>query len=809
MILRFKIRPLILLTYLYTSFVNSNKQIQNTLSPHTLSQNIPNQLYNKIVPPLTNVNITNPILNGSNQKKPNKHTCEAAGCSSYKNIIKNNDNKNNNHDDCLDGFICKKCKKTHAKNSNICFYSNLEGYQNLYEALLEEYTVTPYDDFKIPLNKSSKKKEDNENGETKQGGDENDEGTDDESKDGEKKKKKKKKDDDDESDEDEKGENKKNGDDEDDKKAKKKNNDDEDDDIAFFEKQENINSYQSLNKINEYAKNSVNGNEIKLVENTKHKHSNNKHSQLNALDPFVKNNGFTHYSTNDYSFLFEKNKKSEKIVYKRLKININKYEEYLKSKLNNCGVSNDGMVTIYIKLLLQIVKDKKDIYVDISKQSILNSKTDNKSNHNKNEKQKNDDYSTDDENETESDSDDEDYYGNNKKKLNNLSYLEIQNFGKNNNNSNITQSLKYEDQSFAYKDMQKKLSTNSYHFNEKENKIDKTNKTTLNRPIMKNITKYNFYQKQFGDDSDGDSMGNYYKSKNGFFKSLFSKVYRKKSDDGYDDYDDSSSDDDNEYGDKKKRRFSLFPWKKKKKNKNYSRKNKNYGEEDDDKYSNKKYDEENDDNESRENKKNNKSLIAKGDKKKSKIKAFFSKIKNKILPKKQKLHIEAFFNSIIVKSCKNAIKWEGKMFKKKSLVEVTLKVPVKMKYIEDEPLNFFRSGFETILTCHNCNDIIFNSCVQVYCTKKNEHEQGKDAGVSQTQNKANELASTGGKSPNASQFPYIAGASVLSSLPAYNNNNYYPGNTSMSYYNTYSEGTYNYFSYLVFLFTFLFSFLAI
>ncbi|CAD2106674.1 conserved Plasmodium protein, unknown function [Plasmodium vinckei] len=738
MILRFKIRPLILLTYLYTSFVNSNKQIQNTLSPYTLSQNIPNQLYNKIVPPLTNVNITNPILNGSNQKKPNKHTCEAAGCSSYKNIIKNNDSKNNNHDDCLDGFICKKCKKTHAKNSNICFYSNLEGYQNLYEALLEEYTVTPYDDFKIPLNKSSKKKEDNENGETKQGGDENsekqdesDEGTDDESKDGEKKKKKKKNDDDDESDEDEKESNKKNG-------------DDEDDDIAFFEKQENTNSYQSLNKINEYAKNSVNRNEIKLVEKTKHKHSNNKHNQLNTLDPFVKNNGFTHYSTNDYSFLFKKDKKSEPIVYKRLKININKYEEYLKSKLNNCGVSNDGMVTIYIKLLLQIVKDKKDIYVDISKQSILKSKTDNKSNHSKNEKQKNDDYSTDDENETESDSDDEDYYGNNKKNLNNLSYLEIQNFGKNNNNSNITQSLKYEDQSFAYKDMQKKLSTNSYHFNEKEkNKIDKTNKITLNHPIMKNITKYNFYQKQFGDDSDGDSMGNYYKSKNGFFKSLFSKVYRKKSGDGDDDYDDSSSDDDNEYGGKKKRRFSLFPWKKKKKNTHYSKKNKNYDEEDDDKYSNKKYDEENDDNESRENKKNSKSLIAKGDKKKSKIKAFFSKIKNKILPKKQKLHIEAFFNSIIV-----------------------------------------------------------------YCTKKNEHEQGKDAGVSQTQNKANELASTGGKSPNASQFPYIAGASVLSSLPAYNNN-YYPGNTSMSYYNTYSGGTYNYFSYLVFLFTFLLSFLAI
>ncbi|KEG03035.1 hypothetical protein YYE_01966 [Plasmodium vinckei vinckei] len=777
MILRFKIRPLILLTYLYTSFVNSNKHIQNTLSPYTLPQNIPNQLYNKIVPPLTNGNITHPILNGNGHKKPNKHTCEAAGCSSYKDIIKNNDNKNNNHDDCLDGFICKKCKKTHAKNSNICFYSNLEGYQNLYEALLEEYTVTPYDKGVMIIQRSRMKMMTKVKKVKK------------------KKKKKKNDDDDNESDDDEKDE-------------KKKNSDDEDDDVAFFEKQENVNSYQSLNK-----------NGVEFVEKTKHKHSNNKHSQLNVLNPFVKNNGFTPYSTNDYSFLLKKNKKPEKIVYKRLKININKYEEYLKSKLNNCGVSKDGIVTIYIKLLLQIVKDKKDIYVDISKQSILSSKTGSKSNHSKNEKQKNDEDSTDDE--TENDSDDEDDYGSNKKKSNNYSYLEIQNFG-NNNNSNITQSFKYGEQGFTYKDMQKKLSKNSYNFNEKE--TNKINKISLNNPIIKNVEKYNFYQRQYGDDSDGDSMGDYYKSKSGFFKSLFSKIYRKKSDDDYD----SSSDDDNEDDGKKKRRFSLFSWKKKK-NKYHSKKNKNHDEdEDDDKYSNKKYDEENDendDNESKENKKNNKSLISKSDKKKSKIKAFFSKIKNKILPPKQKLHIEAFFNSIIVKSCKNSIKWEGKMFKKKSLVEVTLKVPVKIKYIEDEPLNFFRSGFETILTCHNCNDIIFNSCVQVsyefrkkkkkkrhskykqkvhvsiqinhnvYCTKKNDHEQGKDAGVSQTQNKPNESGSTGGKPPNASQFPYISGASVLSSLPAYNNNNnYYPGGTSMSYYNTYSGETCNYFT---------------
>ncbi|VTZ66478.1 surface-related antigen SRA, putative [Plasmodium chabaudi chabaudi] len=807
MILHFKIRPLILLTYLYMSFVNSNKHIQNTLSPHTLSQNIQKQLYSKIVSPLTNVNITNPILNGRIHKKDNKHTCEAAGCSSYKNIIKNNDTKNSIHDDCLDGFICKKCKKTHAKNSNICFYSNLEGYQNLYDALLEEYTVTPYDDFKIPLNKSTKKDDDNENGETKQGGDENsekqdedDEGKDDDNKDSGKKKKKKKNDDDDDDESDE-----------DEKETKKKNSNDDDDDIAFFERKENTNSYQSLNKINEYAKNSVNQNGIKLGEKAKHKHSNNKHGQLNVLSPFVKNYGFTPYSTNDYSFLFEENKKSEKIVYKRLKININKYEEYLKSKLNKCDVSNDGMITIYIKLLLQIVKDKKDIYVDISKQSILSSKTENKSHHTKNEKQKNDDDSTDDENESEndSDSDDDDFYGSNKKKSNNYSYLEILNLG-NNNNATTNQPLKYDGQSFPYKDMQKKLSTSSYHLNEKEkNKINTTDKT-----IIQNITKYNFYQERLRDDSDGDSMGNYYKSKNGFFKSLFSKVYRKKSDDEYDDYDsDSSSDDDSEYGGKKRKRFRLFSWKKKNKNKQHSRKNKNDDEEeDDDKYSNKKYDdenEENDDSESKENKKSNNDVIAKDDKKKSKIKAFFSKIKNKILPEKQKLHIEAFFNSIIVKSCKNSIKWEGKMFKKKALVELTLKVPVKMKYIEDEPLSFFRSGFETILTCHNCNDIIFNSCVQVYCTKKNEYEHGKDNEMNQTQNKANDSASTAGKSPNASQLPYIAGASVLSSLPAYQHNNYYPGNTSMSHYNTYSGGICNYFSYLIFLFIFLLSFLAI
>ncbi|CXI51131.1 conserved Plasmodium protein, unknown function [Plasmodium berghei] len=810
MILSFKIKLLILFIYLYMRFVNSNKQIQNTLS-----QNISNQLYRNIVPPLNNVNnISNPFLNGNDKKKDNKHTCEAAGCSSYKNIIKNNDNQNSNFDDCLNGFICKKCKKTHAKNSNICFYSNIEGYQNLYEALLEEYTLTPYDDFKILLNKYNNKKGDENKNDVKKNSDNENDQNDNENDQNDNENEIKKNSDNKNEDEDDDDE------DDEDEKKKKKSNENKDDDIVFFEKKANTNSYQGLNKTNESTKNDENANIVKFIEKTKYKQSKNKHYNFNILEPFEKKKQITQFSTNNYSFLFEKNKKSEKIVYKRLKININKYEEYLKNKLNKCDISNDGMITVYIKLLLQIVKDKNDIYVDISKKSIVNSKEVNKYNNTKTQKQtnnQNDYYATDDndndsdsDSDSESDSDNDEFYGYNKKKSNNYSYLEMLNLMENknnmNNNPNITQ--------FSKSD-KKKLSTNS------ESKQDKNKTSNLmpNYKIIKNITKYNFYQERLTDDLDGDSMGNYYKSKNGFFKSLFSKIYRKKKSEEYDDYDsDSSTDDDNEYDSKqkKKKRYRLFSWKKNKnKNKQTNRANKNYDNdneyEKDDKYSSRRnYREEdddddnnNDDDESKKNQNNNKIDDKQKNQKKSKIKAFFNQIKKKIIPEKQKLHIESFFNSIIVKSCKNSIKWEGKMFKKKSLIEVTLKVPVKIKYIENQPLNFFRSGFETILTCHNCDDIIFNSCVQVYCTKKNEHEQGKDTEINQTQNTPNESVSTVDKLADVSQIPYMAGASVFSHLPVYNHNNYYPGNTSMLYYDSYSEGKNNYFNYFVFFFIFM------
>lgn len=88
-------------------------------------------------------------------------------------------------------------------------------------------------------------------------------------------------------------------------------------------------------------------------------------------------------------------KKEEHVLYRRLKININKYEEYLKSKLNKCHISDDGIATIFIKLILQIVKNKSEIYTDPSKRSILNnnssintSTTKNNNNNNNSNKEK-------------------------------------------------------------------------------------------------------------------------------------------------------------------------------------------------------------------------------------------------------------------------------------------------------------------------------------------------------------------------------------------------------------------------------------
>lgn len=93
----------------------------------------------------------------------------------------------------------------------------------------------------------------------------------------------------------------------------------------------------------------------------------------------INNKGDTYtYSFPKYSFLKEEeriqemvsneknDKKEEHVLYRRLKININKYEEYLKSKLNKCHISDDGIATIFIKLILQIVKNKSEIYTDRS-----------------------------------------------------------------------------------------------------------------------------------------------------------------------------------------------------------------------------------------------------------------------------------------------------------------------------------------------------------------------------------------------------------------------------------------------------------
>ncbi|EWC85668.1 hypothetical protein PFNF54_05335 [Plasmodium falciparum NF54] len=159
-----------------------------------------------------------------------------------------------------------------------------------------------------------------------------------------------------------------------------------------------------------------------------------------------------------------------------------------------------------------------------------------------------------------------------------------------------------------------------------------------------------------------------------------------------------------------------------------------------------------------------------------------------ILPKKQKLHIEAFFNNIIVKSCKNSLKWKGKMFKKRSLIEMTLKVPAKIKYIEDEPLNFFRSGYEVILTCKNCEEILFNSCVQVYCTKtKTENDDKKNK----------KQTNTGATTPS---FTTMASAASFAPLPEYNYQQLYPLNSNWSLSDYFSCDTHTYIKYsLVFL----------
>ncbi|SBT72165.1 hypothetical protein PMLGA01_130021500, partial [Plasmodium malariae] len=381
----------------------------------------------------------------------------------------------------------------------------------------------------------------------------------------------------------------------------------------------------------------------------------------------------------------------------------------------------------------------------------------------------------------------------------------------------------------------------------KEHTIMKEKPTThVNLP---DDLKYTFYQYKMRDDMDGDSMGNYYKSRNGFFKSIFSKVFKRKKseEDGEEDQEEEK-----EKKEKKKKKKWSFPWTRKKKNGENKSEHDEYDDESDEEEnsnsdrkgsgSRKRSEDDEDDGTSsnhtgsrghgrgssggdndeddedgdesmsngsiigskgkKSNGKNNSRNRKKKDrfkKIKTKMKDLFVRVKKNVIPEKQKLHIEAFFNSIIVKTCKDSLKWDGKMFKKQSLVEMTLKIPVKMKYIADKPLDFFRSGYEVILTCRNCTQILFNSCVQVYCTKRMTMKDTKNDGTnasahlhSDVHSAANGAAHStlGGVTSNvvaASAGLYAMGIPDFAPLPTYDyKTQLFPGNinTSTDYYNS-------------------------
>ncbi|CRH03838.1 conserved Plasmodium protein, unknown function [Plasmodium relictum] len=708
------------------------------------------------------------LIEGLDGNGANMHTCEAAGCSSYKNIIKNNS------DECLYGFICKKCKKTHAKSPNICFYSSLEGYENLYEGLLEDFSNTKYDTFNVPLNKKDESVE-NKNvsttNENKKTGDDNEKEEDesDEKEDNTKQKNKKEKSNSTKKEEDEdKEEDEEEEDDEEESKKelketnKKKNKSNVDNDEESFLEQYAGNIYY-----NSMIYGKKNKRKNRMYNQRQFKKKFTSYSTLLEPDIEYKVREEKHYS------LLEKSTEEKKMIHRRLKININKYEDYLKSKLNKCDVSDDGTLTIYIKLIFQIVKDKDEIYTDVSKKSIIHNEGAN--DHSKSEddiddkKKENDEDLEENEDDEEKESDykneKNDYgYERNDEEYENSSFNKIEHsFNPSHNNEteepdytkhHYSQKNQYDDANdygsmhnrsysnpnlsgYSYIDLHNSKIKNNFFINEnslndiKHYKIEKNgtykesaNKSNrldgnIKKEQMVNILKnyfppkkgYSFYQYKFGDDLGGEAMENYYKSNNGFFKSIFKKIFKKKRED-----DDTDSDDK-----KPKKKGGLFS-RKKRKNKEDDNDN------DDEDERNDKDEDHNDNNEDEdEDEEEDKSLHSnkgkskeksKDKKKKKKKKSLFSKFKSKYFPKKQKLHIEAYFNSIIVKTCKNSLKWKGKMFRKHSLIEMTLKVPVKLKYIKNEPLNFFRSGYEVIMTCKNCDEVLFNSCVQVYCTKK-------------------------------------------------------------------------------------------
>ncbi|EWC73894.1 hypothetical protein C923_05408 [Plasmodium falciparum UGT5.1] len=119
-----KRRVFVLFMYFFVQNVNSNKStnVSNNFSSNiatnlasSLATPLPTNVASHLIPNLVAAQQNNTAHVDSHKTiSTNKHTCEAAGCSSYKDIIKNNSSfhtsngHQSNDGDCLNGFICKK-----------------------------------------------------------------------------------------------------------------------------------------------------------------------------------------------------------------------------------------------------------------------------------------------------------------------------------------------------------------------------------------------------------------------------------------------------------------------------------------------------------------------------------------------------------------------------------------------------------------------------------------------------------------------------------------------------------------------------
>ncbi|KMZ97557.1 hypothetical protein PVNG_05471 [Plasmodium vivax North Korean] len=810
----------------YASFVHSDKAVNlgNALAGGIsggISGGLSSGLASGISGGLSNsAAASTALLHAAVGKGPNMHTCQSAGCASYKSITPSDAG------DCLNGFICKECKRTHAKNPNICFYSSLQGFESLYEAHLEDFTQpTPYDRFNVPLVKSSKGENnrgdassdsgrevspndesgDHRRGSLSQGGDDDGEKGDLQrsGRDGkaggsrfpraleeEEEEEEEEEDDDDDSAKEKRGGHKGGN------SPQGGNNGGNNFDAgyeteSFLQKSpDHVHRKGDLHKLAKEGGREQHTNAHMHIHTHMHTHTHNelmsgKEGLLSSVETHVRlgiseggyNRGASespgrhsgvssgasvsmgtaaHGGTaaeSGYSFA-ESERGKEKIVYKRLKISLNNHEEYFKSKMNKCHVGGDGVATLYVKVLLQIVKDKNDVYVDVSRRSgsshMSPGSGGQKGKEGKKANGRSESGEEEEEEEDAEESDDDEYMRKSQSAMGGGGYGYRSGAETDSDSDSDSDGGRAAVNRYAYVEL---------HGGAQNKAANEAANDAAKKAATWGAAKEPLSLLQVREDLDGDSMGNYYKSRNGFFKSIFKRVFKKKGDSDEDagGGDDEDSDEEPQGG-KKKRRWR-FPWKRRRGKGSQlqggddnddegesedesrstrrrrggrrglfgrsNRKGRGKGRDESDDGDDGEEGEDSDDEEAsggsgqrgaKKGKRNGKGSGTKGgrfEETKSKMGSLFAKVKRKILPVKQKLHIEAFFNSIIVKSCRNALKWEGNMFRKQSLVEMTLKVPVKLKYIKGEPLHFFRSGYEVILTCRNCDEVLFNSCVQV------------------------------------------------------------------------------------------------